>query len=67
MQDNKIWIVYSTTEDDFIEYERCAEQLKEFGFDEDEIGSMALSCHICPISKQCHVARENAFLGVKSC
>jgi adenine-specific DNA glycosylase len=28
---------------------------------------MALRCHVCPISNQCHVTRENAFLGVKSC
>jgi hypothetical protein len=39
----------------------------EFGFDEDEIESMALSCHVCPISNQCHVTRENAFLGAETC
>ncbi len=61
------WIVYNTTEDDFIELERCTERLKDFGFLPDMIEAMALSCHDCHLPGQCPVKRENAFLGVRTC
>jgi hypothetical protein len=63
----KKWIVQNTTEDDYIEYERCTEHLKDVGFSPDEIGHMALCCHICPVPRQCHVTRDNVFLGAKTC
>ena len=47
---DRLWTVYSITEDDFIELE-----------------SLALHCHICPVSGICGVVRDNAFLGVRTC
>ena len=41
IQDRR-WIVYNTTEDDFIELERCTERLRDFGFTPDVIDTMAL-------------------------
>lgn len=61
------WIVYNTTEDDFIELERCTERLREFGFNHDEIAAIALSCHTCHLPGHCLVKRENAFLGARTC
>ncbi len=61
------WIVYSITEDDFVEYERCTEQLKGIGLDPIKVESLALSCHICSLSGRCCVIRENAFLGARTC
>jgi hypothetical protein len=29
---DKRWIIYNTTDDEFIELERCTEQLRGFGF-----------------------------------
>ena len=61
------WTIFSITEDDFIEQERCAEQLRMIGLDPEENHSMILNCHICPLSGHCHVTRVNAFLGAKTC
>lgn len=61
------WIVYSITEDDFIEHERCTELLRQNGLSPESIGSMALNCHMCPVSGGCGVRRDNAFLGARTC
>jgi hypothetical protein len=29
--------------------------------------TMALRCHVCPLSGRCHVTRENVFLGARTC
>ena len=64
---NKMWTVYGITEDDFIEHERCTEQLKKLGFDPEANDTMVLNCHICPFTGQCRVTRENVFLGARTC
>jgi len=61
------WIVYSITEDDFIERERCIEQLKKLGLNPEATDTMTLRCHVCPLSGRCHVTRENVFLGARTC
>ena len=61
------WIVYNTTEDDFIELERCTERLRDFGFTPDVIDAMALCCHACLLSGHCLVTRDNVFLGARTC
>ncbi|MCK9564635.1 MAG: hypothetical protein M0Q43_01130 [Methanothrix sp.] len=61
------WIVYNTTEDDFIELERCTERLRDFGLTPDVIYAMALSCHTSHLSGHCLVKRENVFLGAGTC
>jgi len=61
------WMIYGITEDDFVELERCREQLKQMGLDNEAIDSIALRCHICPMLGRCTVTRENIFLGVKTC
>ena len=61
------WIVYSITEDDFIEHERCTEQLKKLGLRPESNEAIVLSCSICPLSGRCQVTRENVFLGAKTC
>jgi len=61
------WIVYNTTEDDFIELERCTERLRDFGFTPDVIDAMALCCHACLLSGNCLVTRDNVFLGARTC
>jgi len=61
------WIVYNTTEDDFIELERCTERLRNFGFTPEVIDTMALSCHTCLLPGHCLVTRENVFLGARTC
>lgn len=49
---DKLWTVYSITEDDFIERERCLEELKGTGLGQNSLESLA---------------RDNTFLGVKKC
>jgi hypothetical protein len=61
------WMVYNITEDDFIEFERCAERLKKVGVAAELVKIMALRCHICPFACPCSVKRESNFLGVKTC
>lgn len=61
------WIVYSITEDDFIERERCIEQLKGIGLNPKYIESLTLNCHACPLSGHCGVTRDNIFLGARTC
>ena len=60
-------VVYNITEDDFIEHERCTEQLRRIGMEPESIDSMALRCHRCPVSGRCGVRRENLFLGARTC
>lgn len=67
MNPEDIWVVYSITEDDFVELERCSERLKEMGIAADAISAMALRCHSCLLSRNCQVARENVFLGARTC
>lgn len=67
MNQDDTWVVYSTTEDDFVELERCSEQLKEMGITADAISTMALRCHSCILSGHCLVSRENVFLGARTC
>jgi len=64
---DNVWTVYSITEDDFIERERCIEELKGIGMGQKSLESLALHCHICPVSKSCCVVRDNTFLGVRTC
>lgn len=61
------WNVYSITEDDFIEHERCTELLIMRGLNPEDNESMILNCYVCPLSGQCHVTRRNAFLGARTC
>jgi hypothetical protein len=63
---NEKWIVYSITEDDFVEMERCSEQLVKIGLNPEANSTMVLRCQICPLSGKCQVTRENAFLGVRT-
>ena len=67
MNPDDTWVVYSTTEDDFVELERCSERLREMGIRADAIGAMTLHCHSCILSGNCLVARENVFLGARTC
>lgn len=64
---DNVWTVYSITEDDFIERERCIEELKGIGMGQKSLESLALHCHICPVSGSCSVVRDNNFLGVRTC
>ena len=64
---DKKWIIYSITEDDFIERERCIERLKGIGLDPMFVESRALKCHECPVSLRCNVTREHVFLGASTC
>jgi hypothetical protein len=64
---NRKWMIYGITEDDFIEHERCIEQLKGTGLNKKYIESLALNCHACPLSGHCDVTRDNIFLGAKTC
>lgn len=61
------WIVFSITEDDYIEHERCAEQLREIGLDSKRNDFLVLGCGTCPLFGRCHVARDNVFLGARTC
>jgi hypothetical protein len=61
------WILYSITEDDFIEIEQCIEQLNVAGLNPKYIESLALNCYACPLSVHCGVRRENIFLGARTC
>jgi hypothetical protein len=60
-------IVYNITEDEFIEYEQCAERLKSGGIRPGMVEMLALHCHLCPLARPCTVVRESAFLGAKTC
>jgi len=64
---DKRWIVYSITEDEFVEHERCIEQLKMIGLNPEADDAIVLRCHICPLSGRCQVIRENVFLGARTC
>jgi hypothetical protein len=61
------WIIFSITEDDYIEHERCAEQLREIGLDPEANSALVLGCRTCPLIGRCHVTRENVFLGASTC
>jgi len=61
------WIIFSITEDDYIEHERCAEQLREIGLDPEANHVIVLSCCVCPLFGRCQVTRDNVFLGAKTC
>jgi hypothetical protein len=61
------WKLYNTTEDDCIEYNRCIERLQDAGFSEELTKIWALNCDVCCLSGRCTVARENAFLGARTC
>jgi hypothetical protein len=60
-------VVYNITEDEFIEYERCAERLKRGGISAKMAETVALHCHVCPLARPCTVARGSMFLGAKTC
>lgn len=67
MFSDKRWIIFSITEDDFIEQERCAEQLRKIGLDPEANQSVVLGCGVCPCFGRCNVTRDNIFLGAKTC
>jgi hypothetical protein len=60
----EIWSVYGITEDEFIEYSRCSEKLENLGLGFDQ---EVLNCNSCAFCGSCTVARENMFLGAKTC
>ncbi len=64
---NMKWKLYNTTEDDCIEYNRCIERLQDAGFSKELTEMWALNCHVCRLSGRCTVARENAFMGARTC
>lgn len=64
---NLKWKLYNTTEDDCIEYNRCIERLQNAGLSGELTEIWALNCHVCCLSGGCTVARDNAFLGAKTC
>lgn len=61
------WIVFSITEDDYIEHERCAEQLRAIGLEPKTNNALVLGCRKCPLFGMCHVSRDNVFLGARTC
>jgi len=64
---DSIWISYTATEDDCIEYHRCAEVLGEMGFADEEIDSIALKCSVCCLFSRCSVPGKAEFMGARTC
>lgn len=64
---NLKWKLYNSTEDDYIEYNRCIERFHNAGFSRELADAWALNCHTCCLSAGCTVARESVFLGAKTC
>ncbi len=64
---NLNWKIFNATEDDCIEYNRCVERLRSSGISEELAEAWALNCHVCFLSVGCTVARQNVFLGARSC
>lgn len=62
-----LWEIYTASEEDCIEYCRCAAELERLGFDNIEIKSMALNCDKCILRGRCNVNNENMFVGAKTC
>jgi hypothetical protein len=48
MRPDEKWMIYGVTEDDFVELERCSEQLLQMGIDNEAIDSIALRCISVP-------------------
>lgn len=67
MLKDRVWIVYNTTEGDFIEYERCTERLRLFGLNREMIENMALRCSMCLLPRPCRVNNNDLFLGARTC
>ena len=62
-----LWEMYTTSEDDYVEYCRCFAELERLGLDKMEIKAIALNCIKCPLRGRCNVSNENMFVGAKTC
>ena len=62
-----LWEMYTTSENDYIEYCRCFAELERLGLDKLEIKAMALNCDKCLLRGRCNVSNENMFVGAKTC